>query len=262
LSDVEAVDFADQIRALRRCVGGWSGVQSAAVAASAEQRASTLRRWGLRAGTATGGDVVVGEAVAAEVGRPPAPSVALVLPTRVPGLVSDGRASWVGCDLDRAPPGCGLPLAQVVLVEHRLPAPDMLQLESLQRLTDRLPGVMTRAVPERLWLRVDRQRIAAGFRLQSLAAALICSYHLEIESVRAVEVVLATGDADDRDARWVRSLEPLRAEWQVLAGRHKKLTLVAPGVYECEDLDCASCEDKSVCDALREITIRYRQEGP
>jgi hypothetical protein len=45
----------------------------------------------------------------------------------------------------------------------------------------------------------------------------------------------------------------------VLSGQHRKLVLREQGVAECDDLDCDSCDERDVCDALRDVTVRYRK---
>jgi len=45
----------------------------------------------------------------------------------------------------------------------------------------------------------------------------------------------------------------------VLSGRHRKLALSADGTFECSDLDCENCDERETCDALKDVTIKYRK---
>jgi len=204
-----------------------------------------------------GGDapVVVGDAVGAELGRPPAASHALVLTTARRGLVEDGAVRCVGAELDRLPAGGSAAVAQVVLLAHRGERPpDRLALEATQFLAGRLPGYMTRSVPGRLWMRVSRDALAAGMRLSTIGGALVAAYRMDFPEVEAAEAVLVAGD-DEAVGRF----DPVAAEARVVSGRHRKLSLAVDGVYECPDLACDACDERAVCDALREITVRYRR---
>ena len=137
-------------------------------------------------------------------------------------------------------------------------APDPFALESTQYLANRLPGFMARAVPGRLWIRVSKEAVENGFRMNTLGAALIAAYNNDFpEAVEAVEVILVTGDE-----KKIKSLELIVAEAGVMSGKHRKLVLSGDGIYDCPDLDCTNCDTKAVCDALRDITVRYRKRSP
>jgi len=196
--------------------------------------------------------VVVGEDVGAELGQPGAISHAMVLTTTTKDLVEDGRVRCMGPDLDQAAPGAR-PYAQVVMLAHNGEPPDPFELETTQYLPNRLSGVMARTVPGRLWVRISRQALQAGFRLQTLGSALVAAFRMDFPEVTGAEVLLATAD--------VEQLDQVAAEFKVLSGQHRKLVLVEDGVYECSDLNCESCDQKEVCDALKDITIRYRRES-
>lgn len=243
------LDHRVQIGRLQRTVQGWG-------ADVRRCRAAAPERVGLRARGAGPPSVVVGEMVAAELGKPPGPSHAMVLVTREASLVEDGRVSCAGPDLDAATPERELPIAQVVVLAMRDgPPPDPFELASTQYLANRLDGVMARTVPGRLWLRFSRDALARGMRLCDLGSALVGAYHMDFQQVAAAEVVLAT------DVEKVASLDTVAAEARVLAGEHRKLVLQADGVAECADLDCDHCDQRAVCDALRDVHVRYRRRS-
>jgi CO dehydrogenase/acetyl-CoA synthase beta subunit len=200
--------------------------------------------------------VVVGDAVGAELGKPGSESHAMVLVTTQSELVVDGRVRCLGPDLDRAGPATNLPFSQVVMLAcNGEPPPSPFDLETTQYLPNRLPGFMARTVPGRLWVRFSREAIHNGFRLHTLGFALIAAFRMDFPQVTGAEVLLATGDEKS-----TRGLEQVAAEFKVLSGNHRKLVLVEDGVYDCSDLNCESCDQKEICDALRNITVRYRKE--
>jgi CO dehydrogenase/acetyl-CoA synthase beta subunit len=195
--------------------------------------------------------VVVGEDVGAELGQPGAISHAMVLTTTEKDLVEDGRVRCVGPDLDQAAEGAR-PYAQVVMLSHNGEDPlDPFELETTQYLPNRLAGFMARTVPGRLWVRFSKQALDDGFRLHMLGSALIAAFRMDFPQVTGAEVLLATSS--------VEQLDEVAAEFKVLSGQHRKLVLVEDGVYDCSDLNCESCDQKEVCDALRDIKVRYRK---
>ena len=193
--------------------------------------------------------VVVGDDVGAELGNPGAVSHAMVLTTTEKNLIEDGRVRCMGPDLDQA----GGDYAQVVMLAHNGESPDPFDLETTQYLPNRLPGLMARTVPGRLWVRFSRQILDDGFSLHALGSALVAAFRMDFPSVTGAEVLLATASVDQ--------LAQVAAEFKVLSGQHRKLVLVEDGVYDCEDLNCDDCDDKETCDALRDITVRYRRES-
>jgi CO dehydrogenase/acetyl-CoA synthase beta subunit len=193
--------------------------------------------------------VVVGEDVGAELGQPGAISHAMVLTTTKKDLVEDGRVRCAGPDLDQA----AGPYAQVVMLSHNGDPPDPFELETTQYRPNRLPGFMARTVPGRLWVRFSKQALSDGLRLHTLGSALVAAFRMDFPQVTGVEVLLATSD--------VEQLDQVAAEFKVKSGQHRKLVLVEDGVYDCEDLNCESCDQKEVCDALKDITVRYRKES-
>ena len=193
--------------------------------------------------------VVVGDDVGAELGSPGAVSHAMVLTTTDKNLIEDGRVRCIGPDLDRA----GGDYAQVVMLSHNGDPPDPFDLETTQYLPNRLPGFMARTVPGRLWVRFSKQALNDGFRLHALGSALIAAFRMDFPAITGAEVLLTTMKVERFDV--------VAAEFKVLSGQHRKLALVEDGVYDCEDLNCEECDDKDTCDALRDITVRYRRES-
>ena len=199
-------------------------------------------------------EVVLAEETAVELGHPSTASRAITLLAHDKALVEAGRISVVGPDLDRIGPSERRPYAQVVLLALREGcAPDPFEIDNAQYLMHRLPGYMVRSVPGRLWARVSRRGLAAGLTFGVLGSALITAFTEDFDGVQAAEAVFVTASRRDVDA-----LAPIAAEAQILAGRHKKLVLGLDGEVECTDLDCESCEEKPVCDDLRDIVIKRR----
>ncbi len=202
-------------------------------------------------------EVILAEDVAVELGHPATASGTVVLITVEPDLVHQGRITIVGPDLDTMNnEQSHHPIAQVVvLAVHPGHMPDPFEVENAQFLMNRLPGYMVRSVPGRLWVRVSKKGRARGLTLEAVGSALISSYIRDFESVERAEVVFVTSSRED-----VEALSQVTAEAAILAGRHKKLVLGLDGEIECPELECETCDDKPVCDNLRDVVIKRRRQ--
>jgi len=194
-------------------------------------------------------EVVTRAELAAELGHPATASRVVLLTTRRPELVHRGAITLVGPDIPRFRLGERRPLGLVVLTAL-VGQVDLHQLERARILGHRLPGWSVRAMPQRLWVRISRA--GRGLCAEAVGSALV-GVHEEVPGVAAAEVVLITSsDAD------VEALEPLAIHAEVALGRHRKLALAGDGSVECEDQACDVCDDKPVCDELREV-VRIRR---
>lgn len=238
---------ADLGHLIRRAREKLTAREFATVRASGAERLSEYRRRFPE--VAAERSVVLAEDTAVELGPPSRAAVNMVLWTTTPRRVEDGRVSLVGSDLNAGPPERDY--AQVVMLGLEKPV-NPFTLESRQFLARRLPGIMARMVPGRLWLRVSREALAAGADFALLAAALRESYREELSGA-AVECIFITAGREE-----VEDFSGLAAECRILTGRHKKITLAADGDYECEELNCEGCADKPVCDRIREVAVIRR----
>jgi CO dehydrogenase/acetyl-CoA synthase beta subunit len=256
--ELQGVDYATQIGRLRGMIESSGGrVRS--------RRLDDYRAFAQRIDLAARGagqpSVVVGDDVGAELGRPGAGSQAnshaLVLPTVKRELIDDGWVHCLGFDVADARPGQSLAFAQIVLLSHPRAADlDLFELESNQYLANRVAGYMARTLPGRLWVRFSKKLIARGFGLFELGCCLLAAYRMDFEEIEAAEVILVCGEE-----ALTPVLDSIAAEVKVLSGRQRKLRLRESGVYECDDLDCDNCDEREVCDALKDVSIRYRKRN-
>ena len=199
--------------------------------------------------------VILASDTAVELGHPSTASQAVVLLTFQPDLVEEGRITVAGPDFDSMDGDGPHPFGQVVMLAvDDARVPDPFEIDNTQYLMHRLPGYMVRSVPGRLWARVGRAARRSGMTLGTLGSALISAYVEEFEGVLKAEVLFITSSRED-----VEALSVVSTEAQILAGRHKKLVLGIDGDVECAELACETCEEKPVCDDLRDIVIKRRK---
>lgn len=200
-------------------------------------------------------EVILAQDCAAELGHPSTASHAILLCTPQPGLVRPGRVTVAGPDVSDMVPGAPAAFAQVVLL-HVGPQrqPDPFALDNAQYLMRRLPGWSVRTVPGKLWVRIGKAAARAGLDLRVAGAALVQAYTDEFPGVFGAEVLFVTSTARD-----VEALRPVAVEAGILAGRHKKLVIGESGDVECTELNCDTCDEKVVCDNLRDIVIARRK---
>ena len=200
-------------------------------------------------------EVVLASDVAVELGHPLTASQAFILTTTDASLIRHRQVTRLGPDIDKTPSDRRLPFGQVILLALRDGStPDPFELESAQFLINRLPGYMVRSIPGRLWVRVSKAGRASGLTLTTVANALFAAYETDFEDVEAVEVFFVTSSITD-----VEALAPIALEARVIAGQHKNLFLSPAGDLECSELTCESCDEKPVCDDLRDILKERRR---
>jgi hypothetical protein len=243
-----APDHADLIRRIQEMLGGFE-VLAPGDAAAVDALGYEPRR--KRQAT-----VVLAGDTALELGAPGTTSVCRALWTRTPGLVTD-RVYVLGEIAGGGPVAAPAVASSSFLLLALVELPEGLDplesaLPGLLHLTHRLPWVMTRALPGRLWIRVHR-RAAGAFSLPAFARAVRAAHVAELPGVARVDVVIAAGD----DAR-IRAFEPLAAAAGVVVGEHRRLRWEEDGEISCSDLDCRTCDEKPVCDTIREV-IAFRR---
>ncbi len=201
--------------------------------------------------------LVLADDVGVELGPPSQASCSVLLRTSDLALVQPGRVTLVGPDLPDVRPGARLPFAQVVVLAIGVDAaPDPFTLENLAFLTHRLPGYMARSIPGRLWVRISRKAHAHGLTFRAIGEALISAYLSDVPELTAVEVLFVTSSAED-----VAALAPIALAAEVVTGHHRKLALAEDGDLACLDTTCDTCEEKPVCDGLREM-MQHRRSSP
>ncbi len=200
-------------------------------------------------------EVILAEDVAIELGHPSTASQALVLISYQPQLVHHGQISIVGEDLNSINNNKYIPFAQIVLlsIDPDL-MPDPFDLENTQFLMHRLPGYMVRSIPGKLWVRISKKGRKKGLTLKTVGTALTAAYTNDFKGVTGVEVAFITSSKGD-----VEALAQLAMEANILFGRHKKLALGIDGEVECTELNCERCDEKPVCDSLRDVIIKRRK---
>jgi CO dehydrogenase/acetyl-CoA synthase beta subunit len=200
-------------------------------------------------------DVILSDDTAVELGHPSTVSHAIVLSSYQPELIRHGQISIVGPDLDEIERGDRRPFGQVVMLGLRPgEAADPFGIDNAQYLIRRLPGYMVRSVPGRLWARISYEARESGLTLETVGSALIAAYTRDFPAVEKAEVAFVTSCQED-----VESLAEIANEAKILSGKHKKLVLGVDGEVECMDLNCEACDDKPICDDLRDIVIKRRR---
>lgn len=188
-----------------------------------------------------------------ELGSPQCLSLNAVLWTAKEGLVNDNAFWLLGDDLGELGPRGDY--AQFVLLQTDAGlGPIPFEMESAQYLIRRLPGLMSRAVPGKLWFRISKSAMQHRLDFSLIAAALCRAYKEEIKGIVAVESVFVTNNRSS-----IKELEGLAMEARVIAGLHQKVSLGADGNYECDEFNCDDCDNQPVCDQIRKIaTIRKK----
>ncbi len=197
--------------------------------------------------------VVLAEDSLLELGAPGRLSVSRALWTRQPGLVKNRL--YVRGDDPAALKGRSVSFLLLVLMElpeglDPLEAP----VAGPMNLTHRLRHVMTRSLPGRLWIRVHKE-LFDDFSLYNLGQTVRAAYAQRFPELENMDVVIA---ADDDDL--IRRFEAPATAAGVIAGELRKLRWEESGEISCSDLDCSVCDEKPVCDTIREVVAFRRRK--
>ncbi len=203
--------------------------------------------------------VVMDEDTAIELGSPQTDSISRVLLTNRPGFVgrSDGNRIWIGGkDLDKIK-SRSVSFLQLILLELEANTdPTDSNLHRLKNLTNKIPGYMTRTVPEKIWIRVHKRLLKKGFSLYSLGQCLYQNYKDSIDGLKKIDIILAA-DAPEL----VNKFKPICVAAKIISDENRKLKWEEDGVVSCEDLNCNSCEEQPTCDTLRDIVVKKKRDG-
>lgn len=202
------------------------------------------------------GDIILGSDAAIELGHPQTESLAFLLWTNSAGMVTDGRITVIGPDLDKLAHGKA-PFGKIILVGvHGFTeenAYDRFQELDMIRLRLGLQGYMLRAVPQknREWGRISTQALKNGLSLAMIGNELIRAYR-RLEYVDAAEVIFITSSAADISTFRSTSEQAAR----IIRAMNK--------IFDNLEYDCGACGFKDVCDevaGLRDMHQRARQKG-
>ncbi|HEX7409497.1 MAG TPA: carbon monoxide dehydrogenase [Candidatus Binatia bacterium] len=210
----------------------------------------------IRIGSGANPKIILRNETFVELGNPAAGSCAVVLWTDTSALISDGRITLIGADVQEAR-GASLPFGQILLVAGKdLSAEEHQSVGQTQYVADQIEGYMVRSSARNIWSRVSNEAAAKGFGFETLGRSLMAIYKSSLPKVQAMEVIFVTSSKAD-----VLRLNDIATEVREIGAEIVKERWKAKG-YDLDcDLDCRSCHDKDVCDDIRKITAaRLRKE--
>jgi CO dehydrogenase/acetyl-CoA synthase beta subunit len=199
--------------------------------------------------------IILQEDAFVELGNPSIASSSFVVWSDELSAVVDGRITCIGPDIQQSE-GQSLPFGQVMIVSGtELEEAHYPELERTQYTSDQIEGYMLRSVPRRVWSRVSKEAAARGFCFETLGRALMSVFRGKHPLLEATEVVFVTSSKED-----VVQLDGIGADVRRFTGELKKLVRQQDESYECMEYDCDTCDDKPVCDSIREWTRLRRKK--
>jgi CO dehydrogenase/acetyl-CoA synthase beta subunit len=199
----------------------------------------------------------------AELGNPEAGSCAILLATSDTGLIQDGRISILGNDIqdrkpdtDNFPDAISLSFGQIVMVGGKnLTIKNFETLKTSLIIGDQIEGYMERSQSFNIWSRVSMDAARKEFSLFTLGKALVAIIKSCNPAVEVVQVTFVTSGKQhitmlESYAMQIRKIarELVRDNWKIKG-------------YDIECLsDCDLCDEKPVCDDIREM-IRNKNEN-
>ena len=199
---------------------------------------------GIRKGSAS---IVLAEDTAVELGAPQKESVSMAMWTSRRGTLRN-RLWTSGSDFDKLIDK-SVSYIQIIMLEFedgsQAAEPD---IGRIKNLTNKLSGFMTRSMPGKTWIRIDKKRMQEGFSLYALGQCLHKAYLDAIPDIKSMDIILIT-DHDEL----IKTLKPVSEIARIISGDNTKFKWVSDGVVTCDELNCDDCEEKATCDSIREM---------
>lgn len=176
-----------------------------------------------------------------ELGPPRTFSMAPVLVTERPDLITDGQITTIGPDLKDM--DGSIPFAQILLIQStHLKDEDYRHLNSYQYELN-LKGYMIKALPSSLsiWSRVSNENIKNGFTFEILGKELLDHYRSKF-NVESAEVIFITSSESDI------------LELKSLNEKVVKIISAMNRMIDEASCDCSSCEFVDVCSEVEELS--------
>ncbi len=213
----------------------------------------------LRAGYAAAGRrqayIVLAEDTSVELGAPRKDSISMALWTERKGLLE--QRLWIlGSDLAGLE-GQSVSFLQIVMLELAEGSQvDESDLNRIKNLTNRIPGLMTRSMAGKTWIRIDKKLMGRGFSLYVMGQCLHKAYTEVFPEIRSMEIILMTGHEV-----LIGEFQPIFDAARIIASDNMKARWISEGVVTCDELNCETCEDKNACDTLREVILKKKRMG-
>lgn len=197
--------------------------------------------------------IVLESDTAVELGSPRKESVSMALWTAHKGILENRL--WIsGRDFHQLM-NKSVSFIQIIMLEFEdASLADESDIGRIKNLTNRIPGYMTRSMPGKSWVRINRKLMQKGFSLVTLGKLLYHEYTGSIPGITNIEIILVA----DNDA-YINLFMPLCKASRAISGNNKKYKWLSDGVVSCDDLNCDVCEEKPSCDRLKEV-IKERSE--
>jgi len=148
-----------------------------------------------------------------------------------------------------------LPFAQIVIVGGScLEETDYERIKTALIIGDQIEGYMERSQSVNIWSRVSKVAVDKGFSLLFLGESLITILKQALPGAQAVEIAFVT-----ESRRHIAILDEFATQVRKIARELLKNTWKIKGYdFECES-ECAICDDKPVCDEIREMLKEKRK---
>ncbi|MDD1779516.1 MAG: hypothetical protein LUQ65_15240 [Candidatus Helarchaeota archaeon] len=201
------------------------------------------------------------EDVFVELGSPQHESVSYIVIGSL-SEIHDGRITLIGPDIPDSA-GKELNFGQVLLIGgSSIPDLEYKEMERSLFHLQNLEGFMIRAIPNKLWARVNRQVVQHGFSFETLGKALMIMYRRQFKSIQTMEIIFLTTDVpqDFLELRVIGS--EVRKKYLKTYSDSLKTRLAELTEKQRADCDnpwsCEECDYNEVCDEIQDIVDKMK----
>jgi CO dehydrogenase/acetyl-CoA synthase beta subunit len=202
----------------------------------------------VKVGPGAGSGIILRDDTYVELGNPEIGSSSFMLFTDKTEIIKEGRITVIGPDIKESA-GKSLPFGQVLMISGRdLDDSDHEALRHAGFIGDQIEGYMVRSFTQSIWSRVGKDAAGKGFSLETLGRALMALYKSDHSKIESMEIVFVTSGKED-----IKKLDEIAVQVQKITKELVKNTWKIRGVdIDCAS-DCSTCNDKPVCDDIKEI---------
>jgi CO dehydrogenase/acetyl-CoA synthase beta subunit len=202
----------------------------------------------VKVGPGAGSGIILRDDTHVELGNPEIGSSSFMLFTDKTEIIKDGRITVIGPDIKESA-GKSLPFGQVLMISGRgLDDSDHEALRHAGFIGDQIEGYMVRSFTQSIWSRVGKGAAGKGFSLETLGRALMVLYKSDNSKIESMEAIFVTSGKVD-----INKLDEIAGQVQKITKELVKETWKIRG-YDIDCIsDCSTCNDKLVCDEIKEV---------
>ncbi|HUX98965.1 MAG TPA: hypothetical protein VMV49_05390 [Candidatus Deferrimicrobium sp.] len=201
------------------------------------------------------------EDIFVELGSPQHESVSFIVITQDPAEIRE-QITLIGPDIPESE-GKDLNLGQVLLLGgSKIQDFEYKNMERALFHLKNLEGYMIRAIPNKIWSRVNKQVGQRGFSFEAIGKALMIMYKQQFPAIETMEILFITLDSPETFLELKIIGTEIRKTYIEQYSEQLKSKLSQISEKQRDDCEypwsCEECDYNAVCDEIRDIVDKMK----